>query len=72
LPFDESAASAPCWECEAATDAPRIVVIELGTARVVKLPLCPACYESVYMPLNGDASGALHVDLAERIGRTDR
>jgi hypothetical protein len=40
-----------CWECEAATSQPIMVVIRTSSRYVASLPLCPACYHEYFLPL---------------------
>jgi hypothetical protein len=43
-----------CWECEATTSLPIMVVVRTQTQYVASLPLCPTCYHAYFLPLTSD------------------
>jgi hypothetical protein len=44
-----------CWECEAATDHPITVVVRTPAHHIASVTLCPACYQTYFLPLtSGD------------------
>jgi hypothetical protein len=48
-----------CWECEAATSQPIIVVIRTPSRYIASLPLCPTCYHERFLPLTSDEPATL-------------
>ena len=48
---EEARQRVACWECEATTRQPMMVVFGTPAKIVSTLPLCPRCYEACYKPL---------------------
>jgi hypothetical protein len=53
-----------CWECEAATDRPVDVAIEVSAGRTCHFRLCPSCYRACYLPLVDRTAVELRHDAA--------
>ena len=68
-----------CWECEVATSRPIAVTIELPPGHPLRVPLCPPCYRTCYLPLvaeagvgGADVSPPTPIDRAPHPGRGRR